>query len=441
LARAQETAPQLQTPPASPTRGGPIPVGLDGQLANWLQVRGEFRSRVEGFDGGGFATGNSDAYWVDRFRLNATVRPHSSLGFVVQLQDARSFLKTTGGQLAPFRDALDVRMAYGEYGTQNTIRIGRQELAFGEQRLLGPVSWLNTARTFDGARFTLKRAAVQVDVFGASVVTIQPDDFDRSGNGNALYGVYTAWSAWIPNQVVEPYFFWRESRGTATELGPLATLNQATTGIRMAGKLSPSVDYSTELALQTGSLASEDVKAWASHALVGKSLAALPWRPRVFGEFNHASGDTSKGDGRRGTFDQLYPTPHDKYGLADQVGWKNINHVHTGIELKPTSQWQVASGYHSWWLASATDGLYSAGGALVAKSATGVAGTHVGQEIDLQTTYTYSAQLQIGAGYAYLFPGEFLNNTTEGQAYSYPYVMATYVFLGEKPAISWRKSK
>ena len=80
-----------QTPaPATPQ---PIPLGFDGQLASWFQVRGEFRTRIEGFTGGGFAD-NEDAYWMDRFRLNATVRPSKSLAFVVQAHDARAFDKT-----------------------------------------------------------------------------------------------------------------------------------------------------------------------------------------------------------------------------------------------------------------------------------------------------------------------------------------------------------
>lgn len=40
-----------------------------------------------------------------------------------------------------------------------------------------------------------------------------------------------------------------------------------------------------------------------------------------------------------------------------------------------------------------------------------------------------------------MFPGEFLRDTTPGGFYTYPYVMLTYVFVGEKPAISWRPNR
>jgi Alginate export len=426
-----------QPPPVTVKTNGPAPLGIDGQLMPWLQVRGEFRARFEGFTGGGFAD-NSDAYWMDRFRLNATVIPTGSMKFVVQVHDARGFEKTTGSQAVPLRDTLDLRMAYGEFGSATSVRIGRQELVFGEQRLLGHVGWLNTARTFDAARFTLKRKSFQLDTFAASVVTIQPDAFDKSGSGNGLYGAYLSTTA-LPKQTLEPYFLWRQSRGITAELGGVADLHQATTGVRVAGKLPSAFDYSTETAVQTGSVGPDAVRAWASHWLVGKTLAGVAGLPRVFSEYNYASGDANRADGTRGTFDQLYPTGHDKYGLTDQIGWRNIHHARVGVEFKPSAKWGVNGGYHSWWLASVTDALYSAGGAAAARSAAGTAGRHIGQEVDIQAAYNYSPQLQIGTGYAQLIPGAFLTNTTPGHAYSYPYLMVTYVFLGEKPAIAWRK--
>jgi hypothetical protein len=442
-AQAQTQTPQLAEQRASPVPrvpATPVPLGVDGQLASWLQVRGEFRTRIEGFSGGGFGD-NEDAYWMDRFRLNATVRPSKSLAFVGQGQDSRAFDKTAGSQVAPFRDTLDLRMAYGEIGSNSTVRIGRQELAFGEQRLLGPLPWTNTARSFDGARVTMKSKLGQVDAFAASVVTINPTGFDKSGNGNVIGGAYISLTAVIPKQAIEPYFFWRQARDITAELGGLAHLRQATTGLRMSGKLPAALDYSGEVAVQTGSVGPDNVMAWAGHTLIGKTLNGTSGHPRIFAEYNYATGDADRTDGTRGTFDQLYPTGHDKLGLADQVGWKNIHDARAGMEIKPTAKWQLTGSYHSWWLASATDGLYGASGALVARSPTGADGRHVGQEIDGQLAYAYSPQLQIGAGYAHLIPGEFLKSVTPGHSYNYPYVMATYVFLGEKPSIGGRKAQ
>jgi hypothetical protein len=55
----------------------------------------------------------------------------------------------------------------------------------------------------------------------------------------------------------------------------------------------------------------------------------------------------------------------------------------------------------------------------------------VGHELDLQASRGLTPAIQIAAGYARVFPGAFLREATPGAPYSAPYVMVTYVFLGE----------
>jgi len=185
------------------------------------------------------------------------------------------------------------------------------------------------------------------------------------------------------------------------------------------------------MALQTGSLGSDRVDTWAGHWQLRRSFATST-NLRLIGEFNYASGDANPTDGHRGTFDQLYPTGHDKYGLADQIGWRNIQHLRAGIEITPARGWPITVSHHNWWVVDSHDALYNAGGAAIARVAGGAASTRVGQEIDVQLTRALIPQIQIAGGYAHLFTGPFLKEATPGQNYSYPYVMVTYVFLSER---------
>src|SRR5688500_97148 len=125
-------------------------------------------------------------------------------------------------------------------------------------------------------------------------------------------------------------------------------------------------------------------------------------------EVNHASGDENLADGRHGTFDVLYPTAHDKYGMTDQVGWKNMNHIGLIAEFKPSRAFIVQSKFHDWWLASARDGLYSSGGALLARDRTGAAGKHIGEEVDFQVLWSASKNVAVGGGIGHMFAGSFL---------------------------------
>jgi hypothetical protein len=83
------------------------------------------------------------------------------------------------------------------------------------------------------------------------------------------------------------------------------------------------------------SVGADRLRAWASHWVVGETVRSLAWTPRFYAEFNHASGDATAKEGIRGTFDQLYPTGHDKYGISDQIGLRNTNDLRAGIETRP----------------------------------------------------------------------------------------------------------
>ena len=404
------------------------------RLPAWFRMRGEFRERMEGFDGLGFNSTREDLYWLSRLRVNATVTPSKSLSFQAQVQDARVGKKTVGPTGAPFKAAMDLRMAFADVGATSgpvTVRAGRQELVYGEQRLIGHVSWLNAARTFDGVKATIRSKPFSVDVFATSVVRILDSEFDKSGAGNRFAGVYGTTTQLIPSATVEPYVLFKRDVNLRAEAGAFGTLKETTTGVRVAGRLPGRLDYGVEMAMQRGSLGTDDISAWAGHWQLRETF---PGRTaiKLTGEYNFASGDSDPTDNVRGTFDQLYPTPHDKYGLADQIGWKNVHHARAGFEITPFRGFPVTTNYHSWWLAEEKDAIYNAGSAVVARVATGALDRHVGQEIDFQVSRALTPQLQAAAGYAHIRPGAFLKEATPGASYSHPYVMVTYVFLAER---------
>jgi len=80
--------------------------------------------------GAGFSAANDDAYWLGRFPVERDSASSESVKFFVQTQDARHFDRKRG--------ACSRRSAYARPPTgvrrirqSTTVRIGRQELAFG----------------------------------------------------------------------------------------------------------------------------------------------------------------------------------------------------------------------------------------------------------------------------------------------------------------------
>jgi hypothetical protein len=401
-------------------------------LPHWLQFSGELRSRLEGVTGGGFKPNADDLYMLTRVRLGMKIQPTPWLKFMVQGQDAHVFWKNQHPAAPPYQDTFDLRQGYVEIGDTEKMtfgfRAGRQELAYGDERLVGNSNWTNVARSFDGFRGTFRHDGVRLDVFAASVVKIIDLQFNKYVPGANIYGLYGGFEKLIPKSTVEPYFFWRRSSGVTTETGRPGILNFGTLGLRWVGKLPDGFDYATEMAKQMGSLGTDTVRAWAGHWVLGYTVPRARFTPRFFAEFNYATGDHNPTDGHRGTFDQLYATAHDKYGMADQVGWKNIEHLRGAVEFKLRANWQATVKHNAWWLADSHDALYNSSSNVVARVSSGAAGRYVGQEIDLQTSYTFPHKVQLGGGFGHIYPGTFLLHATPGISYNFPYAMVTYTF-------------
>jgi len=357
-----------------------------------------------------------------------TAGPVSWLRFRFQMQDSRVAGKDLKPYTPPYQDTFDLRIAYVEFGTGEdspaSLRVGRQELNLGEERLVGSSGWSNTARSFDAARLTLRRGRFNLDAFAASPVVLHDGDVGDHVAGNNLHGLYGGIQGVVPDAKIEPYVLWRLNQRQKTETGGIGNLDFTTVGLRWIGKLRGGFDYSFEMAHQQGSLGTDRIRAWAGHWVVGYALGQA-MGSRLVSEFNYASGDSNSADGQRHTFDSLFAGAHDKYGLADQVGWKNIMHGRAGIEARPADRWTAASKLGAYWLADPHDAMYNSSGTAVVRKADGSAGRFVGWEFDSLVSYAVSRQFQTGAGYAHLFPGEFLHRTTPGRGYNCFYLMLT----------------
>lgn len=422
---AQTQAPAPPAPNAMFSPSGEINRGLP----SWIRFGGEYRARFEGYTGAGFRPDTTDAYWLSRVRLDVTIQPVRWLKFYVQGQDARAIAKQPGQP--PFENTWDIHQGYGELGDFEkgtyALRVGRQEINLGDQRLVGSSNWTNAARTFDAIRGTVNYHGWKFDVFAASVVNAVNDTWDHHQQGNNLHGLHGEITKLVPNTTIEPYVLWRLQPGVRSEAGVVSKLDEKVPGIRWVGRLPRGFDYQIEMVKELGSVGTDDVSAWAGHWVLGKTFKTR-WTPRPWIEYNYATGDADAKDGSRGTFDQLYPTAHEKYGLADQVGWKNIRDFRAGIDTKPQKNWTLTAEYNNWFLANRFDALYNTSSTALARSAAGTAGTHVGQELDVIATWSIAKPLQAGAGFGHIFPGEFLKNTTPGRSYNFPYVMFTYKF-------------
>ena len=79
--------------------------------------------------GGRFKPDNSDAYYLNRVRINLLIKAVNWIKVFAQPKDARLFFKNHNPSAPPYQDTLDLRQGYFELGDSETgvfgIRTGR----------------------------------------------------------------------------------------------------------------------------------------------------------------------------------------------------------------------------------------------------------------------------------------------------------------------------
>ncbi|HZT39214.1 MAG TPA: alginate export family protein [Bryobacteraceae bacterium] len=398
------------------------------ELPDWLKLGGELRGRLETMTGLNYAPGDDDTYYLHRLRLDIGIEPVGWLRLFVQGQDARVGAYNHKPVPSNFADSFDLRQGYVEIRPWRawTVRLGRQELSFGEERLVGASNWSNTGRSFDVARVTYAKPRARVDFFSGAVVATVDSQFDRPHFNNKFHGIYASLDQLPGKSTVQPYVLWKSSATAVDKEGHSGDLGVYTYGVRAVGSLSSRIDYGLEAAAQTGHLSGDSIRAWAGHWTLGRRLARSDRAPRLVAEYNYASGDDSR-PGRRGTFDQLYPTNHNKYGTADRIAWRNIHDAMLGLDWKANARMRLQLDYHSFWLADLRDALYTESGTPLIRNPNAPS-KRIGAEIDLQASYKVNERLQFGGGCAHLFPGPYLRASTKHSGATAPYVMWTYSF-------------
>jgi hypothetical protein len=381
---------------------------------------------METFEGTAFNPDLRDTDYLHRIRLNLTLTPAPWIRSVVQVQDARVAGWRTSPVPALVEDTLDVRQAYVELGTADagwSFRAGRQPLIFGEARLVSTSNWGNVGPNYDGGRISYRSRKLSLDWFGASVVRPWGRSFDHPSLDRRLYGFYSAILG-PHGQTLEPYVFWKSNLAAAGEHGDHGHQQVYTPGLRWYGPLRRGFDFKTEMAWQGGHSAGDTIRAWAGHWEIGYKTGRMRGRPRFAGEYNFASGDHARGDGKLGTFDQLYPTF--KWGVADNIGWRNIHEPIVGAEWTAGKRWKWRATHHAFWLADKHDALYNTLNTTFCVNGKATS-SYVGQSSDLRITLQASKQLLVTMGGGHMFAGTYLKQSTRGFSPTYAYVMWNYI--------------
>jgi hypothetical protein len=404
---------------------------LDERLPRWIRFGFEERFRLEGVHNGGFSPKFSDSYFLNRFRLQMNIKPASWLRFVVQTQDARALLENPP-RAPPNEVRWDLKLAYAELGDPEkswiSLRVGRQLINYNNT-MMADSEWRNQGRSFDALVANVHYDRYRLGVFAASAVVPLAAGISHHRQGNNIFGLYGGIDGLLPRSVLEPFVLWRVQPGVPIETTAGVSTgrqDERAYGFRFKGVTAGTLGYSYELVLERGSDGPGHIQAWAQTFGAGYRFDHALFHPRIFAQYDYASGDRNPNDGRHGTFDTMYPTAHDRFGVTDLFSWQNIVAGRAGVTFEPRRRWTVTGQYLDFRLASATDSLYNTSGGSIVRDITGRSGRHVGEEIDFYTWFELNRHVNFGVGVGHLMPGSYLAVLTKGPSYTYPYFVLNF---------------
>lgn len=402
-----------------PNYNGPhfVGDGLKGVADGKLDLGGEYRTRYhhENNMRGLGLTGRDDEFWLSRLRLFSNYRVTENIRFYGEYLYADSGGETFAPR--PIEENrgeaqnlfFDAKLYDSGAGTVSA-RLGRQELLLGEQRLVSPLDWANTRRTFDGYRLTYASKEVDGDLFYTNPVNRVPatggtNQWDSSNNDRSFYGAYLSRKDWAVGTVDAYYLGYDDQQ---------ADFSYHTLGSRLSGS-GEHLMYELEGGVQFGSNSnSSRHNATFITGGLGRKMdlrvGGKAWKPTLWAYYDYASGGNSElvSRGDNG-FDHLFPLGHKYLGFMDLFGRRNIHDVNMQFSTALGSRVNLLVWYHYFFLDQATTpyglGMEPFNGGNTAGS------RDLGHEIDVLATVNLDARNSFLLGYSFFGAGRYYDTT------------------------------
>jgi hypothetical protein len=373
-----------------------------------LDMGGQYRARYmdeQNMRGLGL-TGRDDKFLLHRTRLFLNGRYSDWFRAYGEFIDASDEFNNFPERLIEVNRAdmlnlfADARAWDGDSGDL-WFRIGRQELLYGAERLISPLDWANTRRTFEGMKFFWQGENWNADFFAVRPVFPVPERFDSAEYKEEFFGGWATYKA-IPNQTIDLFTLqYNSDRGTNN-------FRYTTMGGRWLGSEGDFL-WETEGGVQFGQntdgsghgagfVTSGLGRRWSDHA----------WKPQVMAYYDWASGTNDRGAGNG--FNQLFPLAHKYLGFMDLFGRSNIESPNVQLTMQPHEKLKVLVWYYCLFLQNGNDTPYS-----VVMSpfnpANAPASRDLGHEIDLTFTYSLTPRMELLFGYSHFFAGDYYKLT------------------------------
>ncbi len=320
---------------------------------------------------------------------------------------------TGAWQLAGLSDpALGLHIGALEiFGGPLRLEVGRFEMSYGDELLIGTVNWHPVGRSFDGTRlrWSLGEGGAFADAF--FTVTQEGSPVTNFGNGDTYFtGLYAGLGPLLMEGLaLDVYSLALVSMASTDPMAgtPLDPSGRVTLGARYKQKFGM-IDARAEAGIQVGSQTSnQSIMAYQADGELGLSLFGGGFRLSVEGFI--ASGNDPDDAGTNGAWNHLFPTAHKWLGFADIIGFgggvngRGRSNVAGGVLHLTGKLFQGFGLYaHGHIFSRLQDVLITDAMGMTTRTTAGMAGA----ELDIGAKWTIAPGLNSRIGYALFMPNE-----------------------------------
>jgi hypothetical protein len=348
-------------------------------------------------------TGNSDDFLLHRTRAFVNAKYSDWFRFYGEYIDAESNYENSPPRIIEVNRS-DMLNLFGDFRLCDGccgdlwFRAGRQELLYGSERLISPLDWANTRRTFDGGKFYWQGEDWNVDLFYTQPVRVDPIHFDNPDHLQDFFGAWGTYKA-IKNQTIDLFAIQYNNDRGANDL-EFTTLGGRWLGSKPDGWL-----WEVEGGVQFGSNSdgSGHSAGFATGGL-GHKWEDHCWKPQLWAYYDWASGGNVLGAGQG--FNHLFPLSHKYFGFMDLFARSNIQSPNVQFTCQPHKDWKLLAWYYYLFLDTAADTPYNVN-MTPYNPGNAPASRDLGFELDLLLQYTINPRMEIWFGYSHFDAGQY----------------------------------
>jgi len=337
---------------------------------SYLSLGGEVRYQYFKYKNPGWGTEpkDRDGFILNRLLVHADVHIGNRVRIFTQIQS--SLIAGSVGLNSPVdENPLNIHQLFVDLSLYTKteklilIKLGRQELRYGSQRLISVREGPNNRQAFDALRLIFTQDRVRADAFYSTYVKARNGVFGERfwDSSSQLWGSYVALKH--PSQVPNLDIYYLGIKNDALFVDGQGTERRHSLGTRL-WKKAQKVNYDFEAVYQLGSLSESKVKAWTISMDVSRQLETLLFAPLIGLKTELISGDKAYDDLRINTFNPLYPRGA-YFGLASLIGPYNLSDLHPYIQISLSRKVTWSVDYDMFWRRSSNDGIYAVNGSLI----------------------------------------------------------------------------